>query len=199
MHILSGQFKGRKLLSPPRRSEARPITALAKKSLFGMLASRVADAVVLDLYCAAGTLGLEALSRGARKVWFAEKDRDTVGRLRRNIETLSAGDRCEVWLGDVTNRLPRRLDSIGTSVDVAFVDPPYDHARRWRDESGWRNIERSLFAPIAERLAGDGLIVLRAPADALPIPELTGLAIGRTRRYGEMAILMLARNGPGDG
>ncbi len=198
MHILAGQFKGRKLLSPPGRSLARPITSLAKKSLFGMLADRVTSAIVLDLYCATGTLGLEALSRGARKVRFAERDRGAIERLRRNIETLSAGDCCEIWGGDVTAALPARLESLGAKVDIAFVDPPYDCARQWKDPERWRRIERRVFVPLAKRLADDGLIILRAPADALEIPTAPGLVIERERRYGGMVILMFARRAAGE-
>ena len=74
MQILAGAHKGRKLLSPPRGSEGRPITSMAKKSLFDMLGGRLAGATVVDLYCATGTMGLEALSRGAARCYFADRE-----------------------------------------------------------------------------------------------------------------------------
>ena len=85
MRILAGEYKGRKLLPPPGRAQTRPITGSVKKSLFDMLGVRLVDAIVVDLYCGTGTIGLEALSRGAARCYFAERDRAVLERLRRNI------------------------------------------------------------------------------------------------------------------
>ena len=71
MYILAGKYKGRKLLPPPPGSVTRPVTGLVKKSLFGMLGVRVEDAVVVDLFCGTGTMGLEALSQGAGRAGSA--------------------------------------------------------------------------------------------------------------------------------
>jgi len=186
MRILAGAHKGRRLLAPPSGSGTRPITSLVKKSLFDMLGGRLEGAVVVDLYCGTGTLGLEALSRGAERVCFAERDRLVLSRLRRNIEALGAADRCEVWAGDVAASLRRRLAG---PVDVAFVDPPYAQARRW----SWQAASDMILAPLAERLAPDGVVVVRVPAGCEPPDELGALAVRRRRRYGEMALALLGR------
>ena len=86
MRILSGMYKGHRLLSPPPGRATQPVTGRVKKSLFVMLGGRLEGAAVVDLYCGTCSMGLEALSRGARACWFAERDRRTVARLRRNIE-----------------------------------------------------------------------------------------------------------------
>jgi len=186
IRILSGKHKGRRLLPPPAGSETRPITGRVKKSLFDMLGERLIDAAVVDLYCGTGSMGLEAISRGARACWFAERDRAVVRRLRRNIEALGVGGRCTVWPGDLTAKLPARLDALGGAVDVAFVDPPYAAARQW----SWPVAADTIFAPLAEHLAADGLVVLRLPG-GLDLPDaLGGLAIERTRAYGEMVLAM---------
>ncbi|HUT01261.1 MAG TPA: RsmD family RNA methyltransferase [Phycisphaerae bacterium] len=187
MRILSGKYKGHKLLPPPPGSPTRPITGRVKKSLFGMLSGRLVDAAVVDLYCGTGSMGLEALSRDARACWFAERDRRVLGRLRRNIEALGAAAACTVWAGDLTRGLARRLDEIDTAVDVAFVDPPYAAARRW----SWPAAESTIFAPLAEHLARDGVVALRLPRGAEPPEALGGLALRRTRRYGEMVLALL--------
>ena len=121
MRILAGTYKGRRLLSPPVGSETRPITGAAKKSLFDMLAGSVPGAAVVDLYCGTGSLGLEALSRGARTCAFADRDRRVLGRLRRNIEAVGATEACDVWPGDVTKGLARRLAGLGENVQVLAV------------------------------------------------------------------------------
>ncbi len=100
--------------------------------------------MVLDLYCGTGTMGLEALSRGARACWFADRDRTALKRLRRNIQALNVQDCCGVWQGDVPARLRRWLTDLDGAVDVAFVDPPYAETRRWT----WGVIEQRLFGPL---------------------------------------------------
>lgn len=187
MRILSGRYKGRRLLSPPSGSEARPITGRVKKSLFDMLGERLAGSAVLDLYCGTGTMGLESLSRGARRCWFAERDKRVVSRLRRNIEALGAAGACTVWQGDVTRRLVGWLGEVDEAIDVAFVDPPYAAARRW----SWSAVASTIFSPLTRRLAGDGRVVLRLPADAECPEQLGALVVRRRRRYGEMALALL--------
>ena len=189
IHILSGQYKGRKLLPPPASAQTRPITGLARKSLFGILRDRLDGASVADLYCGTGTLGLEALSNGAAVCCFGERDRKVLDRLRRNIETLGCGDCCTVWAGDVTHRLEARLAGLDRPLDVAFVDPPYAQSRRW----DWSAVERTLLTPLEAHLAEEGLIVLRLETQ-VELPEaLTGLAVQRVKEYGSMAIALLGR------
>jgi 16S rRNA (guanine(966)-N(2))-methyltransferase RsmD len=188
VRILAGQFKGRTLLSPPAAAATRPITSAAKKSLFDILAPVLAEAAVADLYCGTGTLGLEALSRGARRCWFADRDRRVLDRLHRNIRTLALEDRCTVWSGDVLARLAGWLATLDGPIDVAFVDPPYADARRW----SWPPVVDCLFAPLAQHLAADGLVVLRTPAALEVPPRLAALAVRRTKRYGDMAVVLLA-------
>ncbi len=187
MRILSGKYKGRKLLPPPPGSSTRPVTGRVKKSLFDMLGGRVVDAVVVDLYCGTGSLGLEALSRGARSCAFAERDRRVLARLRRNIEAAGAAEVCSVWPGDLTKGLARRLGEVGAPVDVAFVDPPYAAARRWPASAAASRI----FMPLAEHLADGGVVALRLPREIEP-PEVAGrLVVRRRKRYGEMILALL--------
>lgn len=197
MHIEAGIYKGRALLSPPAGSVTRPITGRAKKSLFDTLADWMPGAVVADLYCGTGSMGLEALSRGARLVAFGEKDRRVLARLRRNIESLGVADACRVWPGDVTRGLAARLDELGEPIDAAFVDPPYAAVRQW----DWAAAERMVLAPLADRLAADGVVVLRMPGDA-DLPEgaesvkqiaLAKLTCKRVKTFGDMVLSILGR------
>ena len=189
MRIIAGEFKGRRLLSPSADSGARPITGSVKKSLFGMLADLLPGATVVDLYCATGTLGLEALSRGARRCFFADREARLLERLRRNIAAVAAGDRCEIWRGDIERILAGRLKGLDEAVTLAFVDPPYARTRRW----DWRQAGERLFQPLAGKLADDGLVVLRSPAGREAPGPLGGLEIRRVRRYGDMIVTMYGR------
>ena len=163
------------------------MTGLAKKSLFDMLGERLLGATVLDLYCGTGTLGLEALSRGAASCTFADRDRRSLARLRRNIEAVAAADRCEILQGDVMSRLPRWLAALDRKVDIAFVDPPYSQVRRWN----WQKAIDRIFVPLAGRLTREGTAVLRVPAKVHVPQPLGPLRAHRTRSFGQMMLMLL--------
>jgi len=189
MRILSGRYKGRKLLPPVGRDVTRPMTALIKKSLFDSLAAWLPEAVVADLYCGTGNVGLEALSRGARRCCFADRDRLALNRLKRNIETVGAAQAATVWAGVIETHLPGWLAELGEELDLAFVDPPFPAVREW----DWPRMERAMFAPLAAATAADGLVVLRTPDRAEPPERLAELAAVRVRRYGGMSVTMYGR------
>ncbi|MHC4295072.1 MAG: RsmD family RNA methyltransferase [Planctomycetota bacterium] len=186
MRILAGKFKNRKLLGPAAKSIARPITGAAKKSLFDKLASRLVGASVLDLYCGTGTLGLEALSRGAERCFFADRDKVALERLRRNIETLGVDERCDIRCGDIPGRLVKWLDELKVPADLAFVDPPYAQTQRW----DWPKVTERIFSPLAEKLTSDGLVMLRCSSGIELPDQLDRLVIRWTRKYGGMSIAM---------
>ena len=189
MHIQSGTHRGRRLLPPPKSAITRPITSSVKKSLFGMLAGHLPGATVADLFCGTGTLGLEALSNGAGHCIFAERSPAVVDRLRRNIETLDVVKQTTVWAGDVMRSLSRRLGKLDAPLDVVFVDPPYAQSRQW----DWPRITRQLFGPLAEHLADDGIVVLRAEVHVERPETLAGLTVVREKTFGGMALSMLAK------
>ena len=188
MRILAGTHKGRALLAPPKGASARPITGAAKKSLFDTLSGLLPGAAVADLYCGTGTMGLEAVSRGADRVYFAEREAGTMARLRRNINELGVAGRCVIWAGDVWATLARRLERLDRPLDVVFVDPPYAHSRRW----DWDEATRRLFEPLAAKLSADGVVALRVEGKAEPPDRLGPLDVIRRKRYGGMAVALLA-------
>jgi 16S rRNA (guanine(966)-N(2))-methyltransferase RsmD len=192
MRIEAGEFRGRALLGPAKEAVARPITGLARKSVFGTLQAWLEGAAVADLYCGTGTLGLEAISRGASHCWFAERERDTVERLKQNIQTLGVAERATVWAGDVPGRLAGWLEGLPRALDVAFVDPPFAQAREWQ----WRLMESSVFVPLAARLAPEGLVVLRTDGRT-EVPERLGpLGVALTKTYGIMTVRFFAAEAP---
>ncbi len=160
------------------------MTGMVKKSLMSMLADWMVDTVVLDLYCGTGTMGLEAISMGARRCCFAERDRAVLSCLRRNIDGLDVSDRSVVWQGDLSLRLAGWLKALGEPVDLAFVDPPYADVRRWQ----WDDVTKTIFEPLAAHLAGDGLVALRVPGKVECPETLGGLVRRRHRNYGDMDI-----------
>ncbi len=118
MRVIAGLAKGRRLIGPPGQA-TRPMTDRAKEGIFSAIAADIPGAEVLDLFAGSGSLGLEALSRGARSVIFVERDRAAVAALRTNVERVDLGG--SVVAGDVE----RFLTGSPGGIDVAFVDPPY--------------------------------------------------------------------------
>ncbi|MBT7170590.1 MAG: methyltransferase, partial [Phycisphaerales bacterium] len=147
LRIGGGSLSGRKLYPPPHDG-TRPMTAMAKKSLFGMVAPWVADGVVLDLYCGTGTLGLESISYGAKQVYFAERDKRVIERLEKNIDLCHCADQCNLWAGNLEARIGYWLEAMETKADLVFLDPPFPAARQWNFD----RMTEKLFAPLAEQL-----------------------------------------------
>jgi 16S rRNA (guanine966-N2)-methyltransferase len=124
MRIISGKFRSRKLFSPPTAS-TRPTSDRARESIFNIINSLsdgfFTGASVLDAFAGSGTLGLEALSRGADHVTFMEKDPQTARTIKENIANLSVESQCTVIVGDAT-KLPKAFQP----MKLVFLDPPYD-------------------------------------------------------------------------
>jgi len=185
VRILAGLYKGREILPPPGMSITRPITGHVKKSLFSMLGESLQDQTVIDLYCGTGTMGIEALSRGAKQCFFAEMDPRVLERLKQNLETLRASDRAVIWRGDVQTKLCGWITGVSNPVDAVFIDPPYADAREW----DWSKMGEAIFAPLARVLSdNDGVAVLRTD-ELAAVPETLGpLTMTKMRKYGDMIL-----------
>ncbi len=119
MRVIAGTAKGRRLKAPPMGT--RPMTDQMKESLFSALGG-LDGALVLDLYAGSGSLGLEALSRGAKKAFFVENARDAIVKLEQNISTTGFSRKTEIVWADVTQTLSRGAQK---RMDLIFLDPPY--------------------------------------------------------------------------
>lgn len=124
MRIIAGRYKGRRLVAPPG-TETRPTSDRARQAMFDMLMhapwaeGAVRGATVLDVFAGTGSVGLEALSRGAQAVTFIESGRPALAALRANIAACGAEDACRVLAADA--RMPPR----GMGCGLVFLDPPY--------------------------------------------------------------------------
>ncbi|MCU1504992.1 MAG: putative ribosomal methyltransferase [Ilumatobacteraceae bacterium] len=170
MRVISGELGGRRLVTPDGTT-TRPTTDKVRQAVFNSLThSGVIDgAVVVDLYAGSGALGIEALSRGAARCTFVERDREALRSLRANITALHLDDRATVVTSDVLAWVPSVR-----GVDLAFVDPPYSF-------EAWARLLGVLDA---------GLVVAEAGAEVAAPP---GWDILRSRRYGRTWVTVLER------
>ncbi len=123
MRIAGGEFCGR-ILRTPKGEDTRPTSGMVRESLFNILAPRLADAEVLDLFAGCGSVGLEALSRGAASATFVEKARPAFDSLRGNIATLAVEDKTVVLPIPVETALGQ-LCRQDARFDLIFLDPPF--------------------------------------------------------------------------
>ncbi len=124
MRVIAGTWKGR-VLKAPAGDATRPTTDRVKESLFSILGDRMSGAVVLDLCCGAGGLGIEALSRGAVSCTFVDRSPEALTFVRRNLESLGVtAERWSVVRAEAHNWFVKELGRPGDDLAV-FADPPY--------------------------------------------------------------------------
>jgi 16S rRNA (guanine966-N2)-methyltransferase len=119
MRVIAGELRSRRLKTLPGLT-TRPTPDRLRETLFNVLAPVIEGCVFLDAYAGTGAVGIEALSRGARRCVFVEKHRAAVEVIRENLASLGLANRAEVYAGKavaVLERLP---------ADIVFLDPPYD-------------------------------------------------------------------------
>lgn len=170
--IIAGSHKGRRLKTPSG-SATRPTGARVRQTLFDILAPRLEGCRFLDAFAGGGGVGLEALSRGAARVVFVDKDQAAVAAVRENLLVLRGAGDTQVLRQDARIALAALADA-GVRFDIVYLDPPY--------ESG-------LYEPLLEQLATTGLL----EPDGLVVAEhfhkrLLPETMGRLRRSREVRV-----------
>jgi len=181
MRISGGSVKGRRtatrslLKKKPTGERLRPTSSKVREALFDILRERIAGVSFVDLYAGTGTVGLEALSRGAGRAIFVELEELRVGMIRRCVDDFGFQDTALIVRGKAEEFLEKASAS-GEKFGIIFVDPPY----------GSKEIERVL--PIIGRrhlLASGGIVVVEHFFKK-EIPGTAGrLKVTRSYRYGD--------------
>ena len=125
MRVIAGEFRSRKILSMPG-TDVRPTPDRLRESLFSILQTVIEDSVFVDAYAGTGSVGIEALSRGARHVVFIEKDKHAAELIRQNLTSLNAQSRARVIQGTAAIYLG------GIDADIVFLDPPYPKEKEYQ-------------------------------------------------------------------
>lgn len=174
MRVISGVAKGRRLFAP-KGMETRPITSKIKESLFNIWQTKIKGAFFLDLFAGSGSMGVEALSRGAEKVVFVEKSRSAVEVIKKNLAVCGFHNGYELYRDDVFRRI-NLLSQRQDKFDIVYLDTPFT--------------KPEIFVPVIESLgnakilASEGMAVIRIRKD-IAFPETIGnLCRFRQKIYG---------------
>ena len=172
----------------PRTQISRPITDRVKESLFSVLYKYdLPDgAIVADLFCGVGSLGLEALSRGAKFVVFVEKDRNIISLLKKNIEKAGFIKESKVLRADAF-KLGNVADINDYKFDLVFIDPPYVRTANVEPDSPLAG----LLDLLSDQTTTDGVVVVRTSLEVSLLDRYGRLHVTERRQWGTMTVTIL--------
>ncbi len=171
LRIIAGKFGGRTIQAPDGRI-THPMGDRIRGSLFSIIGGEFEDAEVLDTFAGTGSLGLEALSRGAKSVVFIERDRVAGRILTENIQALGVDDKTTTYSMGVSTWIDKNQ---GNFYDIIFADPPYN------------NLQLSTVARLGGLLKPNGLMVLSYPGKG-EVPPVNGIVVVDNRSYGTASL-----------
>jgi len=174
LRVISGSAKGKKLKAPSGLN-TRPITDMIKEALFNVLGPRVPDSKMLDLFAGSGSVGVEALSRGAHTVVFVDNSNEAVKVVKENLNNCNFSSKYQVLRSDVFKALGL-LQRHDNRFDLIYIDPPFTNER----------IFNQIMTAIDETdiLEPDGIVIIRTPRRK-EMPMFNGLHKYRSNNYGE--------------
>ena len=182
MRVIAGSARG-SILSAPKSREVRPTPNRVKKSIFDILGQRVIQARVIDLFAGSGSLGIEALSRGARSCFFVDNRYQCYQIIIRNLVKTKLMFKARVFKGDAR----RKVHEFGEqefAADLIFLDPPYDS---------------KLIPPVLEAVAGTNILaqegILVIEHSTKYSPQLEGYSPLVQKEYGDSGITLLCKSG----
>ena len=129
MRVIAGEFRSRRLLSLPGL-DTRPTPDRLRETLFNILAPMIEGATFVDAYAGTGSVGIEAISRGAKLAVFIEKDREAVDLIKANLHSLGIRSQGRIIRGMAALHLASVVS--GTGADIVFIDPPYPKDEEYR-------------------------------------------------------------------
>ena len=177
MRVISGKARGTSLYSL-EGLHTRPTTDRVKESMFSIINFSIPDAVVLDLFSGSGALGIEAISRGAKKCYFVENSKQAADIVRKNIEKTNCTENAILKVMDYK----AFLNSATEKFDVILLDPPYN--KKMCDEALKIIFEKNL-------LSDDGVIVCETECNEIITTDFTKK---KDYKYGKILLSVFVKD-----
>lgn len=173
MRVITGSARGRKLITVEGAELVRPTTDRVKEAIFSAIQFEIEGAVVLDLFAGSGQLGIEALSRGAEKCYFADNAAASIKAVRSNIESTGFSDKAQI----VNMPFLAFLKSTRETFDIALLDPPY----------GKRLIQKAL-PQLTEKMSKCGVIICEHEKECVLPAAVDSFALVKVLRHGGTSV-----------
>jgi len=168
VRVVGGTFRSRVLLEF-KGNDIRPTSDKVRESLFNILQNNIYGSTFLDLFCGTGAMGIEAISRGAKRVAFNDISRDSIALTKKNLLRLGVEEGVKIFNSDASVFLKTTFDK----YDIIYIDPPY------KSDYGIKALEC-----VKDVLADGGIVVYESetPFDG----QIDGLYVYDTRKYGRV-------------
>lgn len=181
--IIAGKYKG-KVLELPSLDVTRSSKARLKESVFNVLQFDIIDKIFIESFAGSGSIGLEALSRSAKRAYFVELDKNSYKILTNNCKSVDP-DSCQTMLGDTFVQTPSIINSLKNSSDelIVYIDPPFDY----RD--GMEEIYKKSFKMVEEIQNDNIFIVIIEHVSTLDMPEVLGkFSLDKIKKFGKSSL-----------
>jgi 16S rRNA (guanine(966)-N(2))-methyltransferase RsmD len=186
LRVIAGTAKGRFLKTLPQDDlSIRPILARMKKSVFDIIQFKVPNSVFLDLFAGVGSVGIEALSRGAKKVVFAEISDVSLSLIRSNVDNLNFNSQAEIIKCDVL----KDFSILQDKFDIVFMGPPYKDTDKNAMSLTYPTLKNIVRYDV---LKEDSILIAQRHVKE-PVGEIAGLNCFRVEKYSDTAISFYRR------
>lgn len=179
MRVITGTARGKKL-ETLNGEEIRPTTDRVKEAVFNILQFNIEGQNFLDLFAGSGQMGIEALSRGAKKVVFIDSRRESINVVNKNLELVKLKNMANVFNIDAGSYLLKTNEVF----DIVFLDPPYYSGEIHR-----------IFPKLAKVVNKNGIIICENPIDEILPEKLEEFILSKVNKYGKIKISIYKKNG----
>ena len=187
LKVIAGDARGRILKTLPQDDlSIRPMLGRMKKSVFDIIQFRIAGCDFLDLFAGVGSVGIEALSRGAKKCVFAELSETSLSLIKHNVNMLGYNDRAQIVKCDVI----RHFDTVAGKYDIVFMGPPYKDG----DKKALALTYPALKNIVRYDILKDDSILIAQKHIKEPVGIVQGLDCFRTEKYGDTVVSFYRRS-----
>lgn len=173
MRIVGGKYRSR-LLITPKDEKVRPTSDITREAVFNILQTMINDAIFLDLFAGSGAMGIEAISRGAKEVFFCDNDKNSIALVKTNLQAIN--EEGTIIFRDYKSCLS---ELNGKKFDIIYIDPPYTD--KCIKECLKLILENGL-------LSKSGYVIYESLANKDEKVTIDGFVIAKQKKYGKVMI-----------